>query len=582
MRAWAPGSSTVAVARNRSRMARVTSSISPTGSGSTGLSPPVCSARPTIAPASRPLAATTWTRMPGVGRRPSCSSSNTGVVGDRRAGDDDEVAVGDRCRGQAAGRVEHELGHRHDVRCVADDAGDAPDVRVAVRRQQRGQPRRRRQRDLRALARCCGRARRTPPGRPGSPAPVIDGLSSMTSPTAIWLAVDGCDRAHRATVELQHVRRDGGRRLGHRRDDVEDDRRQRGRVEDIGVERFARGCRQQGAKASATGTIIVRAPPSSSGPPTTTSCLGMFRAAVNPTTLARGRSTDRRQADASTGGGGTWARASTRWCGIGAIALAATAMATTANAQSPNDQVGTVRVVHGLRGLVADIYLDGNLALPTFQPERATDPLAIPAGDHVVDIRSAGAAATDTPLLTQAVTVPGWVLRLADRPPRRGRQPDAHGVRRRPDDGAGRADPGRGAPRRGRCPRWPCSSTTRPRCRRWRPTARRRRSCRRAPTRSPCSRPQAGRRSPHRRTSTFAEGTANFMYLIGSEAQGTLGWAAVQVDGPADAAGRDPDRRRQHARRRGRPEPRRHRRGRRLARRRHRGDVRGAVAPRSH
>ena len=63
-------------------------------------------------------------------------------------------------------------------------------------------------------------------------------------------------------------------------------------------------------------------------------------------------------------------------------------------------------MVHGLRGLVADIYLDGTLVLPTFQPERSTDPLAIPAGDHVVEIRAAGAAATDTPLLTQTVTVP--------------------------------------------------------------------------------------------------------------------------------------------------------------------------------
>ena len=63
-------------------------------------------------------------------------------------------------------------------------------------------------------------------------------------------------------------------------------------------------------------------------------------------------------------------------------------------------------MVHGLRGLVADVYLDGNLALPTFQPERATDPIAIPAGEHLVEIRSAGAAASDTPLLTQSVTVP--------------------------------------------------------------------------------------------------------------------------------------------------------------------------------
>ena len=65
-----------------------------------------------------------------------------------------------------------------------------------------------------------------------------------------------------------------------------------------------------------------------------------------------------------------------------------------------------MRVVHGLRGLVADVYLDGTLVLPTFQPERSTDPLPIPAGDHLVEIRSAGAAMTETPLLTQNVTVP--------------------------------------------------------------------------------------------------------------------------------------------------------------------------------
>ena len=100
------------------------------------------------------------------------------------------------------------------------------------------------------------------------------------------------------------------------------------------------------------------------------------------------------------------ARARARWIGIGAIAVAVAAFGTTVGAQSPNDDVASVRVVHGLRGLVADIYLDGNLALPTFQPERATDPLPIPAGDHLVEIRTAGAAKTDTPLLAQTVSVP--------------------------------------------------------------------------------------------------------------------------------------------------------------------------------
>jgi hypothetical protein len=74
--------------------------------------------------------------------------------------------------------------------------------------------------------------------------------------------------------------------------------------------------------------------------------------------------------------------------------------------RAQDEPVGLIRVVHGLRGLVADIYLDGTLTLPTFQPERSTEPLPIPAGDHLIEIRSAGAAMTDAALLTQTVTVP--------------------------------------------------------------------------------------------------------------------------------------------------------------------------------
>ena len=40
----------------------------------------------------------------------------------------------------------------------------------------------------------------------------------------------------------------------------------------------------------------------------------------------------------------------------------------------------------------------------------------------------------------------------------------------------------------------------------------------------------------------YADGTANFMYLIGSQADGTLGWAAVQIDDLQTRAGDDPDR----------------------------------------
>ena len=51
----------------------------------------------------------------------------------------------------------------------------------------------------------------------------------------------------------------------------------------------------------------------------------------------------------------------------------------TAGAQ---EATGTVTIVHGFRGLVADVYLDGTLILESFEPERATDPVQLAAGDH--------------------------------------------------------------------------------------------------------------------------------------------------------------------------------------------------------
>jgi hypothetical protein len=218
-----------------------------------------------------------------------------------------------------------------------------------------------------------------------------------------------------------------------------------------------------------------------------------------------------------------------RWLGVGIAALAVTAFGTTASAQqAPGEQVGSVRVVHGLRGLVADIYLDGNLALATFQPERSTDPLSIPAGAHLVEIRTAGAAKSDTPLLAQNVTVPagfegsliahlgadgnptltayaddltsvpagqtrvvvrhsaaadGVVVLFNDQPAIASLSPDAEGT-----DVLAAGD-------------YEVAVT---------PLA----------GGAPLATPQDVQ---------LDEGTANFMYLIGSQADGTLGWAAVQV-----------------------------------------------------
>jgi len=217
-----------------------------------------------------------------------------------------------------------------------------------------------------------------------------------------------------------------------------------------------------------------------------------------------------------------------RLFGIGAVALSVAALGTTARAQAPSDQVGSVRVVHGLRGLVADVYLDGNLALPTFQPERATDPIAIPAGDHLVEIRSAGAAATDTPLLSQTVSVPaGFAGSLiahlaADGTPTLTAYADdvtavpAGQSRVVVRHTAAAGDVGvqlnDQATVPALAPDGEAASIV--------PAGTYKVSVTPAAGGAPLASPQ---------DVAFAEGTATFMYLIGSQAEGTLGWAAVEV-----------------------------------------------------
>lgn len=217
-----------------------------------------------------------------------------------------------------------------------------------------------------------------------------------------------------------------------------------------------------------------------------------------------------------------------RALGIGAIALSAAAMATTASAQAPSDQIGSVRVVHGLRGLVADVYLDGNLALPTFQPERATDPIAVPAGDHLVEIRSAGAAATETPLLSQTVTVPGGftgslIAHLAadGTPTLTAFADDVTAVPAGQSRVVVRHTAAAGdvavqlndqATIPALAPDGEAASVVAAGTYKVSVTA----AAGGAPLASPQDVP-------------FAEGTATFMYLIGSQADGTLGWAAVEV-----------------------------------------------------
>ena len=95
---------------------------------------------------------------------------------------------------------------------------------------------------------------------------------------------------------------------------------------------------------------------------------------------------------------------------VGVVALIVVGT-TGASAQTPvpaGAPAGTGRVtaVHGLRGLVADVYLDGAVVLGGFSPERTTDALSVPVGRHRLDVRAAGDPVTSPPLVTASFDVP--------------------------------------------------------------------------------------------------------------------------------------------------------------------------------
>lgn len=52
---------------------------------------------------------------------------------------------------------------------------------------------------------------------------------------------------------------------------------------------------------------------------------------------------------------------------------------------------GNVSIVHGVPGLTVDVYIDGNLTIPSFAPETITPRLLLPAGTYDISIYAAGA-----------------------------------------------------------------------------------------------------------------------------------------------------------------------------------------------
>jgi hypothetical protein len=88
-----------------------------------------------------------------------------------------------------------------------------------------------------------------------------------------------------------------------------------------------------------------------------------------------------------------------------AVAVLATTVAVGSTVSSAQTPTGMVTVVHGLRGVVADVYFDNALVLPAFEPERVTDPVPLPAGNHHIDIRVTGKASDAPPDVSADVSV---------------------------------------------------------------------------------------------------------------------------------------------------------------------------------
>lgn len=87
--------------------------------------------------------------------------------------------------------------------------------------------------------------------------------------------------------------------------------------------------------------------------------------------------------------------------GVTAVAFAAPA--------SADEHESTVSVLHGVPGLTVDVYVNGEEAIPDFEPGTLTDPMMMAAGSYDIDIYADG----DTPetaepaLSASGLEVPG-------------------------------------------------------------------------------------------------------------------------------------------------------------------------------
>lgn len=75
---------------------------------------------------------------------------------------------------------------------------------------------------------------------------------------------------------------------------------------------------------------------------------------------------------------------------LGAMLVVSTATNAAAAVDMAVPATAQVTVVHGLRGQLVDVYVDGKMLLEGFEPDRLTDPMTVAVGPHTVDLRPAG------------------------------------------------------------------------------------------------------------------------------------------------------------------------------------------------
>jgi len=82
------------------------------------------------------------------------------------------------------------------------------------------------------------------------------------------------------------------------------------------------------------------------------------------------------------------------------VALAA------AGSASAQEATGSVTVLHGVPGVTVDVYVNGAVALESFEFGTVTDPIELPEGDYDIDIRAAGEPDSD-PIISGSTPLPG-------------------------------------------------------------------------------------------------------------------------------------------------------------------------------